>query len=201
MNVIGIFPVPVVVNDLSRQLTADEMKYIESCREQVNQNEGNSTSKNSYVLNDEIMSEVKAELEKNVKFFYHNVMGADTNSDIYITQSWLNYTEKGQFHHKHRHPNSIISGVLYISVGENDAIHLCKNELDFIKPTVKQHNDFTADTAIVPVQNVQIVMFPSYLEHKVKPSTNEATRISLAFNTFIKGTLGAGPNSLSEVFV
>jgi hypothetical protein len=37
----------------------------------------------------------------------------------YITQSWLNYTETNQYHHKHEHPNSLVSGVFYVNDMKN----------------------------------------------------------------------------------
>jgi hypothetical protein len=36
--------------------------------------------------------------------------------DPFVTQSWLNWTKPGQWHHKHSHPNSLYSGVLYLDV-------------------------------------------------------------------------------------
>ena len=42
--------------------------------------------------------------------------------EIYITISWINYTETNQYHHAHSHPNSVISGVYYIETDESDTI-------------------------------------------------------------------------------
>jgi hypothetical protein len=45
-----------------------------------------------------------------------------------LTQSWLNYTKPGQFHHKHAHPNSFISGVLYMKAArQRDKIYFYKD--------------------------------------------------------------------------
>ena len=50
-------------------------------------------------------------IEKCLNNFYQSVFSPRDDVEIYITQSWLNYTEPGQFHHKHAHPNSFVSGV------------------------------------------------------------------------------------------
>ncbi len=59
------------------------------------------------------------ELLKNA-YYYNN----PNNITPYITQSWLNYTETNQYHHKHQHPNSLVSGVFYIN---------CDDKFDKIK--------------------------------------------------------------------
>jgi hypothetical protein len=52
----------------------------------------------------------------------------------YITQSWANYTKKNQYHHTHEHPNSFISGVLYINANEaHDKITMHKKSYQQIK--------------------------------------------------------------------
>ena len=46
------------------------------------------------------------------------------NVEIYITQSWLNYIDENQYHPMHYHPNSVVSGVLYLDCDkDNDRIH------------------------------------------------------------------------------
>jgi hypothetical protein len=50
---------------------------------------------------------------------------------------------------------------------------------------------FTADTFSFRPRTTMIVIFPSAIEHFVPVNPVSATRISLAFNTFVKGELGA----------
>ena len=38
-----------------------------------------------------------------------------------ITQSWINFTKKGEYHHPHAHPNSLISGVFYVEADKDKA--------------------------------------------------------------------------------
>jgi ectoine hydroxylase-related dioxygenase (phytanoyl-CoA dioxygenase family) len=39
----------------------------------------------------------------------------------------------------------------------------------------------------VPVEDLDIIIFPSTLFHYVKPNTSNRDRISIAFNTFARG--------------
>ena len=38
---------------------------------------------------------------------------------LVITQSWLNKNKKGESHHEHVHPNSMVSGVWYPQIHEH----------------------------------------------------------------------------------
>ena len=109
----------------------------------------------------------------------------------YITQSWLNYTETNQYHHKHEHPNSLVSGVFYINADEdNDKIRFFSNKYEVIRPEINEFNLFNSTTWWFPVKTNDIVLFPSSLTHCVDIKKGTNTRISLAFNVFIKGKIG-----------
>ena len=53
----------------------------------------------------------------------------------------------------------------------------------------------------VPVNNNKLILFPSWLEHRVESNEKAiTTRISISFNTFVKGTFGAA-SSLNELIL
>ena len=57
-----------------------------------------------------------------------------------------------------------------------------------------QRNVFNSTVWRYPVNTGDVVLFPSYLEHGVEEVDKEddaVTRISLSFNVFLQGTLGA----------
>ena len=51
-----------------------------------------------------------------------------------------------------------------------------------------------------PVETGQLIMFPSSTTHQVDTKQGTNTRISLAFNTFYKGTIGSN-SSLTELIL
>ena len=66
---------------------------------------------------------IKKFLNQCCKDYLDKIICPKNDIDLYITQSWLNYTKENQYHHKHEHPNSVISGVLYFdSDKKNDTI-------------------------------------------------------------------------------
>ena len=59
-----------------------------------------------------------------------------------------------------------------------------------INPVVKQWNVYNSNLWWFPVETGQLILFPSSLTHSVETKKGNNTRISLAFNTFVKGTIG-----------
>jgi uncharacterized protein (TIGR02466 family) len=108
-----------------------------------------------------------------------------------LTQSWLNFTKKGEHHHVHTHPNSIVSGCLYISAKQNeDMITFQKREMPQFQIETDNVNEFNSLEMSVPVATNDIVLFPSNMLHRVPETTSSDIRISLAFNSFFRGKIG-----------
>jgi len=190
-NIIGLFPTPVYTTKLNRDLTNKETNFIEKCKLNTIKNEGNITSKDSYVLDSKIFLNLKKDLNKIIEDYFNKVISPLNNVKPYITQSWLNYTEKTQYHHTHEHPNSLVSGVFYINANkDNDRIKFFKKEYQQIKFEIKEYNIYNSLSWWLPVETSQVILFPSSLTHSVEVKQGTNTRISLAFNVFIKGIFG-----------
>ena len=188
----GIFPTPIYISKLDRKLTPLELKFVDKNKKDFYKNEGNITSNNTYILNEKPFLNLKKELDLRVKDYFKKVISSTDAVTPYITQSWLNYTETNQFHHKHEHPNSLVSGVFYINCHkELDKIKFFKKDIyQTIKPDIKDWNLWNSESWWFTVKTGDLVMFPSSLTHMVENKEGTNTRISLAFNTFIKGNVG-----------
>jgi uncharacterized protein (TIGR02466 family) len=188
----GIFPTPIYISKLNRELNKKELSFIDKTKLDVNKNEGNTTSKDNYILNNKPFKDLKEELDLKVQDYFDKVISPANNITPYITQSWLNYTETNQYHHKHAHPNSFVSGVFYINCHEeHDKIKFFNNTYKTIKPEVKDWNIWNSETWWFAVKTGDVILFPSSLTHMVETKQGDNTRISLAFNVFIKGTFGS----------
>jgi uncharacterized protein (TIGR02466 family) len=187
----GIFPTPIYISKIDRELTKKELLFINKTKLDVYKNEGNTTSNDVYILNNKAFKDLKTELDLKVQDYFKKVICQTDTITPYITQSWLNYTETNQYHHKHQHPNSLVSGVYYINCDEKfDKIKFYKNEYKTIKPEIKDWNLWNSETWWFSVKTGDVILFPSSLTHMVETKQGDNTRISLAFNTFIKGTVG-----------
>ena len=187
----GIFPTPVYMSKLDRDLTKKELSFIDKSKLDVYKNEGNTTSNNNYILNHNSFKSLKTDLDLKVQDYFDKIICPANNVKPYITQSWLNYTETNQYHHKHQHPNSLVSGVFYINCDEKfDKIKFFKENYKIIRPEIKTWNIWNSESWWFSVKTRDVILFPSSLTHMVETKEGTNTRISLAFNVFIKGTIG-----------
>jgi uncharacterized protein (TIGR02466 family) len=195
----GIFPTPIYISKLNRDITSKELSFIDKTKLDTYNNEGNTTSNDNYILNQEIFKSLKEELYLRIQDYFDKVISPANNITPYITQSWLNYTETNQYHHKHEHANSLVSGVFYINCHEeHDKIKFFNDTYKTIKPEIKNWNIWNSQSWWFSVKTGDIILFPSSLTHMVENKQGDNTRISLAFNVFIKGIVGNN-KSLTEL--
>jgi len=195
----GIFPSPVYIVNRDLELSSKEDKDIEDIFEEgMKQNPSNVSSINSYIFNSKL-KEIKQFCEQQIKIYVEEVISPKEDLDFYITQSWLNITKPGKDHHEHFHSNSIISGVFYISVEEDDKISFVDpngKTKNLIKIESKKFNTWNSTLWYFPINTNELVLFPSWLTHLVEPNKKATKdRISISFNTFVKGILGSKTSS------
>jgi uncharacterized protein (TIGR02466 family) len=191
MEIISLFPTVVAKVSIDRPLT--DIESATALSMQTRANEGNKTSVNYDVLSMPEFSSIKQFVDQNIKEYFDKIISPVDNIKPYITQSWLNYTSIGEYHHKHCHTNSILSGVFYITANqEHDKIYFHKEMYQTIDIIPKEYNIYNSPTWWVPVNQGDLVLFPSRLMHQVANITTDTVRISLAFNVFIKGSIGRG---------
>lgn len=193
-ELVSLFPTSLLVNNIGRGLTDEELECVLDYQDTVRANTGNITTKDVLVLENPKLAGLKKLVEEALQDYLMQVYNP-INPDkirLVVTQSWLNFTDKTQYHHKHYHHNSIISGCLYVNARkESDCIMFTKRangepwQIQALEQNYFNCNEFT-----VPVETGDIVLFPSNLTHSVPQTNHDYTRISLAFNSFWDGELG-----------
>ena len=200
----NLFPTPIYITNIDRPFTKQELQFVNEQKKICNNNQGNINTKDNYILNRKQFKNIKNFLDKHCKEYLETIICPKNNIELYITQSWLNYTETNQYHHKHEHPNSIVSGVLYFySDIKNDKILFTTGKgYEQIKPEIDKtkFNLWNSGTWWFPVETGNLFMFPSSTTHQVETKKGNNTRISLAFNTFYKGTIGSN-SDLTELIL
>jgi len=194
-----IFPTPIYRSNIERSFTKRELNYISYLKKDNLQNLGNITSKNNYVLRNTIFNNINFFLEISVKEYFKKIINPLRDITPYITQSWVNFTYKDQYHHLHNHPNSIVSGVLYINTN-NDNITFYKKFNSELRIEPKNFNDFNSNSHTYNVNTGDLILFPSYIDHYVSNKKFSDERISLSFNVFVKGKMGVA-DRLTELIL
>lgn len=111
--------------------------------------------------------------------------------DYAIINSWINFSHKGQFQFDHSHTDSIVypdctvvlSGVYYFQTNQNDG------DIIFSSPNPLQLSSldiFSMGYANYRPQMGKMLLFPSWLQHRVAVNNTDNIRISISFNVGIK---------------
>jgi uncharacterized protein (TIGR02466 family) len=198
MYIDDFFPTPVSETMLHRTLNEHELICFSKERKNSKRNYGNFISINQFVLERTELQDLKQIIVDKLNDYFNKVFEPETRVELYITNSWVNWSESEEFHHQHTHPNSIISGVLYIDTEEDDSITFYNpnNFLGNLKIKSRGTGKWTSDNWKCPVKKESLLIFPSTLKHGVepRPNTSKKTRVSLSFNTWFRGTIG-NPNT------
>lgn len=182
----GLFAQPIGMFD--RQLTDEEKTLLINL--ETRPNTANSISVNNYVLRQSGLTNFRSWIENCVTDYFKATTNPKHGVNLRITQSWVNYSKQGEYHHRHTHPNSVVSGVFYIQTNPDDRINFYRAGYYQIKFTPIEWNNWNSESWWFPATTGQLIMFPSSLEHMVPTVQGEHTRISLSFNTFPVGVIG-----------
>lgn len=190
MEIITFLPSFLVRDSMNRKFTEEELQRVDYHKTQTNKNSGNTVSSNTRVLDNDF-PEIRSKIYEMLEEYNSTIIcPVDKNLKLKITQSWINYTLPGQFHHVHSHSNSIISGVLYFNAEEDDKIQFFDDKPKQLSINTNTPNSYNSDSWWIPVKTGDVILFPSYQRHGVPNTTTSNTRISLSFNTFVEGDIG-----------
>ena len=195
IDVYNLFPIPLGIKHSWREPTVDEKEFFTYAQtKERKQNDGNTHTKDIYILDVPEMAELKNDLTTAINSYFQEVWKPLFDVEVYITVSWINYTDKGQHHHGHIHRNSLISGVYYLDTDDSDKITFGTPHEEMLTMSIRteEWNEWNSNEWHMPTPKNSLLLFPSKLRHKVLPTTNPNTRTSLSFNTFIKGRLHDG---------
>ncbi len=106
---------------------------------------------------------------------------------------WFHISRRGGYFGLHNHPNASWSGVYCVDPGQHDAGKPDSGLLSFVNPTLMTSMHIDAANAKIPLPYGnqiasarlaagELVIFPSWVLHDVKPFEGEGERITIAFN-------------------
>jgi len=182
-----VFPTPVGIYNIG-SMTESEIDKMTNLP--THGNMYNLTSDDHYVLDTYSSLSVLPKITETLNQYLRDVYQPKFEVKAEITQSWINLTNKGHSHHRHRHPNSHISGVYYVSTTPQDKIMFINPFFYTWKLETDNYNVFNSQEWWFEAEQGFLILFPSTLEHYVNPVLTDTARISLSFNTVLRGHLG-----------
>ena len=106
---------------------------------------------------------------------------------------WFHVTRRGGFFGLHNHPNASWSGVYCVDPGRHDPDKNSSGVLSFVNPMLMNAMHIDAGIAKIPppfgnqiaslrLGSGELVLFPSWVLHDVKPYEGDGERVTIAFN-------------------
>lgn len=152
------------------------------------ENKNNFTSKDQKLLDNIAFSRIQEWImscieEVNTAFAFEGVR---------ITQSWVNLNPPSSFHHKHTHPNSLWSGVLFLTNSSSCLCfsmrnNWCSSGIIETEPVDERYREVVHQERS---EKGKLLIFPSHLPHSVSENKDSYNRYTLSFNTFPFGRIG-----------
>jgi uncharacterized protein (TIGR02466 family) len=201
-QILTLFPTPMYIINLEPEIKQSEIKKllnIEKDQDALCINE----RKNYFTRENDIFNKFlkpNSNLEKSIKthvdYFAKEIFG-EGESRLKMHLSWVNFNPPGTAHHRHIHPNSIVSGVFYVRTNEKSGnFNVHKNEFNtrLIRDQITNWNQFNYEYYYFTPRTYDLYLFPSSLAHSVDINESQETRVSLSFNTFYEGEIRTDQN-------
>ena len=185
-----LYPIPVYHQKNVFKITPEQLLIIDQLPMQQNDDgQLNWMSFDFNILEIDLLKNIKNVVLDHINIFKNDICGISFQ-DFCITDSWIAKTIPGGQHLIHNHPNAIISGVLYIKTPKDTSLNFFNStnlfnnfqfQFDYNKET-----DFNRTNWVINVEEGDMVIFPSWLQHYV-PICHEE-RLVIGFNCFVTGT-------------
>lgn len=187
-NTIGIVKIK---EDLSELQKIKKLQY-------VHNNENGSASTTKYDLLDNFPNHKKL-ITSYFDEFKDNVLGLKSTQFV-MTTSWATKTLSGQASDYHNHKNCAYSAVFYVDdVSDGGMLNfsnlgLMQQPMMFNTPS--KPNIFNTDIFFIEPKKNMMVIFPSYLMHRINKYMGKEPRYSIAVNFIPFGQLGLKDSSV-----
>ena len=138
--------------------------------------------KSTYNFNINILSELSMDLNKPLQEYSSQSKIKIENK---IRNSWFNIQDEGSILKEHTHAGSILSGSLFINVGQNASKLYFHNPNPFVYYTARNEplNDYTYEWCCFNPNKGDLIIFPSWLKHGSNQYKNfYSNRTVISFN-------------------
>ena len=190
-NDIVVFPTLLnyVENFLTIEQCKEIIKFVKNKKyKKHNALEGNSIS--NHGLNDKILSDINKNvkncknIEENLLTFINKYTDKLGVPSLKLTNSWINFQNKGSKLLPHCHPGNVVSGVMYLNIDNNSSKIYFHNPNQFTSfMAKKESSQFVYDFQIVLPKIGDLILFPSWLQHSSGTDVNMTEeRVALSFN-------------------
>lgn len=137
----------------------------------------------------EWLTPVPTDLEKlftDITLFSNDVCRRHMGMELQMGNFWININGKHDYNLLHDHQKSILSGVYYVEVPEDnmgDLVLVRPDHADyFLTGNVEEPTMVNAPSVTKKAVTSTLYLFPSWIKHYVDRNESDKERISIAFN-------------------
>ena len=191
-NVDEIFPCSIFVKDLDLDNQSLEKYALKLKTEnqggEIKSSQGGFHSFNLPFLKEETLTPLYNEV-MNCLDEYKNHLQFKQNLKNKMDNMWIIINEENDYNMSHIHPGVVFSGVYYINAPENSGNLVFENpsagymQYDWSDEYKENFNRLNAETYIYTAITGRLLLFPSWLSHRVSTNLSNKTRIALSFNS------------------
>ena len=180
--------------DNYEELNTELLNYIYGLRDEdvegiKRSNKGGWHSKN-FNLSDKNSIQLKfaLKLQPYIIKTFENFGWKIKDKNIRISEMWAIINKKDDFNVVHTHPNCYLSAAYYVKAKKNCGkfeVEHPNNAKRYFFPEIEKINEFNLEVASIDIEEGDLLLFPSYLPHKVSQNNIDEDRVVISFNVDI----------------
>lgn len=196
-EILKLFPDPIFKYKLDNfeNFNKDLEKYIYKLYEQdmngvERSNRGGWHSKN-FMLTEEnsIQKKFAIKIQEYILDCFNNMGWTMKNKKIQIKEMWAIINKQEDFNVIHTHPNCYLSSAYYVKASKNCGEFIIEDSniaKRYAYPEIGNRNELNGEVAKIEISEGDLILFPSYIPHKVGRNKSGQDRIVISFNVDIK---------------
>lgn len=191
MNINNLLSIPIYEFQCADEILVEEVVKQATSRNFI-KSSSNNISVNDHFYNSKLFDWFDQCIAQVGDMYYKDSVS------LPIISCWVTKTSKLERHHTHSHPNSILSGIFYLTSHDkaetvfyykNPYVEMGTHEILRTSNTLNKHpleNPTIITGKINPVKG-KLVLFASSIQHGTRPNLDSNIRYTVSFNTFFSG--------------
>ena len=185
-QILSLFSTPIYTSeilDLNFDNIVDQIKKLDMHHDTP----GLESSTEIYLIDK--LPELKQKIINHVDNYFYDILEYHESFKYYFPDSWIVKTSPDFKESKlHSHANSLYSGVVYLHAPDEGGDILFARTQTSFSPSInllipkKKKNTLNCDNWIITPHTGQILLFPSYIPHRILSNKLDTFRYSFAFN-------------------
>jgi uncharacterized protein (TIGR02466 family) len=174
----NLFSIPIWLKKI--EITDSLIETCYALSNNASRNFSNVGGWQSDIISPETLPELSAHVDLLVKQVCYEI---NDEFKFEVDGYWININRKGNYNIPHVHPNSALSGVIYVACNNNTG------NIKFNSNSLMEHYPINVFNSKLFTDNIEfqpkvgdVLIFPSWIYHSVLPNNSDHDRISIAFN-------------------